>query len=239
MHLLSLAPFFRAVGLSAALFLTAGAAQAQHLHAGDVELGMAGGVIVVDPEGLAEHAANGYALFEGDFRDFAGGLFSTDDPGFISEEGALPVGAIIRYRGIGVLQSWDGAAWSTAASGVTLGILDVLGLNTLFSSTGVTDPVGAIAQVSGAGDIHSHLDFTISGDGAATAAAYLITLEIGAPDAYGYSTPFYLAFNSGLDEEVFEGAVGTLLAPVPEPGTWAMLAAGLGLIGVMGRRRQG
>jgi hypothetical protein len=239
MNLLSVAPIFRALGLAAALFLTAGAAQAQHLHAGDIELGMAGGVIVVDPEGLAERAANGYALFEGDFRDFAGGLFSTDDPGFISEQDALPVGAIIRYRGIGVLQSWNGSTWSTAASGVTLGILDVLGLNTLFSSTGVSNPVGAIAQVSGAGDIHSHLDFTISGDGAATAAAYLITLEVGAPDAAGYSTPFYLAFNSGLDEEVFEGAVGTLLAPVPEPGTWAMLAAGLGLIGVMRRRRQG
>jgi hypothetical protein len=55
---------FRAVGLSAALFLTAGAAQAQHLHAGDVELGTAGGVIVVDPEGLAERAANGYVLYE-------------------------------------------------------------------------------------------------------------------------------------------------------------------------------
>jgi hypothetical protein len=159
MNLQSFAPLLRAVGLSAALFLTAGAAQAQHLHAGDVELGLAGGVIVVDPEGLAERAANGYALFEGDFRDFAGGLFSTDDPGFISEQDSLPVGAIIRYRGLGALQSWDGAAWSTAASGVTLGILDVLGTNTLFSSTGVTDPVGAIAQVSGAGDIHSHLDF--------------------------------------------------------------------------------
>jgi hypothetical protein len=236
---LPIAPLFRAVGLSTALFLSAAAVQAQHVHAGDVELGMTGGVIVVDPEGLAERAANGYVLYEADFRDFAGGLFSTDDPGFVSEDDALPVGAIIRYRGLGVLQSWDGAAWSTAASGVTLGILDVLGMNTLFSSTGVTDPVGAIAQVSTAGDIHTHIDFTIAGEGATAAAAYLITLEIGAPDMAGYSTPFYLAFNSGLDEEVFEGAVGTLLAPVPEPGTWAMLAAGLGLIGVMRRRRQG
>lgn len=238
MHLF-LAPLFRAVGFSAALFLTAGAAQAQHLHAGDVELGTAGGVIVVDPEGLAERAANGYVLYESDFQDFTGGLFATDAPGFVSEEDALPVGAIIRFRGIGLLQSWDGSAWSTAASGVTLGILDVLGMNTLFSSTGVTDPVGAIAQVSAAGDIHTHIDFTISGDGAATATAYLIALEIGAPDALGYSMPFYLAFNSGLDEEVFEGAVGTLLAPVPEPGTWAMLIAGLGLLGVMRRRQLG
>jgi hypothetical protein len=238
MHLPSF-PLLRTFGLSAALLLSSGAVNAQHVHAGDIEIGSAAGVVVIDPEGLAQRAANGYLLYEADFRDFAGGLFSTDDPGFISEQDALPVGAIIRYRGVGVLQSWQGSSWATAASDVTVGILDVLGVNTLFSLTGVTNPIGAIAQVSGAGDIHSHLDFTISGDGSATAAAYLIALEIGAPDALGYSMPFYLAFNSGLDEEVFEGAVGTLLAPVPEPGTWAMLIGGLGLLGVMRRRQLG
>ncbi|MCP6565612.1 hypothetical protein NL503_30035, partial [Klebsiella pneumoniae] len=50
--------------LSTQLFVAAQAAD----HAGDIEVGMAAGALVVDPEGLAQIAANGYRLFEADFR---------------------------------------------------------------------------------------------------------------------------------------------------------------------------
>ena len=116
-------------------------------------------------------------------------------------------------------------------------IEDVLGTITSFGYGAVTDPAGAIAQVSGAGDIHSHLDFSIGGADRALAGAYLITLQLEANGVLA-SSPFYIAFNNGLEEAAFEGAVGALMAPVPEPATWAMLIAGVGLVGALGRRRQ-
>jgi hypothetical protein len=206
-------------------------------HAGDIEVGMAAGALVVDPEGRAQVAANGYRLFEADFRDFSGGPFKTDDPGFVAEKGALDVGLIIGYRGLGVLQSWNGSTWTSSGPSVFVSIEDVLGTITSFDYGAVTDPVGAIAQVSGAGDNHSHLDFSIGGTDRALAGAYLITLQLEASGVLA-SSPFYIAFNNGLDEASFEGAVGALMAPVPEPATWAMLLAGVGLVGALGRRRQ-
>ncbi|MFZ5456491.1 MAG: PEPxxWA-CTERM sorting domain-containing protein [Pseudomonadota bacterium] len=219
--------------LSTQLFVAAQAAD----HAGDIEVGMAAGALVVDPEGLAQIAANGYRLFEADFRDFSGGLFKTDDPGFVSEEGALDVGLVVGYRGLGVLQSWNGSMWTSSGPSVFVSIEDVLGTITSFGYGAVTDPAGAIAQVSGAGDIHSHLDFSIGGADRALAGAYLITLQLEANGVLA-SSPFYIAFNNGLEEAAFEGAVGALMAPVPEPATWAMLIAGVGLVGALGRRRQ-
>ena len=39
-------------------------------------------------------------------------------------------------------------------------------------------------------------------------------------------------------ERTGEARVSALMAPVPEPATWAMLLAGVGLVGALGRRRQ-
>lgn len=228
---------FRRFAFAAALSLSASSmAYAQHLHAGDVELGADAGVVVIDPEGLAGYAADGRALFEGDFRDFAGGAYSTDDPGFISEAGAFTPGAILYFEGVGSLLGWNGSSWAAVATDVSVAMVDALGAQTVFSASGVTNPVGAIAQINGEGEVHSHLDFLLQGADRALAGAYLIELRIGS-DLYGYSSPFYMAFNAGLDEAGFESAVGALTAPVPEPGSCAMLIAGLGLTWRMARRR--
>jgi hypothetical protein len=227
----------RRFGAALALgWLSSMAAHAQHLHAGDVEIGALSGFIVVDPEALAEYASNGYALFEGDFRDLSGGAFGTDDPGFISEEGALTAGDIIYFRGVGSLMTWNGANWVGSTASVSLSIEDALGELTVFSGSGITSPQGIIGQVNGAGEIHEHLDFDLLGADRVLASAYLITLQIGS-DLNGFSQPFYVVMNAGLGEEAFEGAVSALTTPVPEPSAWAMFGMGLGLLSCATRRR--
>ncbi len=59
----------------------------------------------------------GKQIFVSDFADFEGGLFSTDDPGFISGSGRLPGQHIVEYRGVGRLEFWDAATetWADAA----------------------------------------------------------------------------------------------------------------------------
>jgi hypothetical protein len=50
---------------------------------------------------------------------------------------------------------------------------------------------------------------------------------------------YVLAFNDGakVDADYDDHVVGLTLAPVPEPGTYAMLLAGLGALGFVARRR--
>lgn len=236
----------RAASLVSALCLSALATPALAAeHAGDVEVGVSVGQLVVDPEGGAAVAANGYAIFEGDFRDLAGGLYNTDDPGFVAEEGAFDqFGALLTFAGMGVLQSWNGTAWVTSTAAVSITIEDALGEVTTFSGTGVSAGASSfLAQISGIGDIHEHLDFDLTGADRGLASAYLITLSLGSlsdvaasSGPYAASNPFYIAFNAGLSSESFEGAVAQL-APVPEPETYAMLLAGLGVLALARRRR--
>jgi hypothetical protein len=219
---------------------------AQHV---DIEVAVLGGKIVADPLNEAATALNGYKLFEGNFRDLAGGLYSTDDPGF-ADAHDLPSsgfanGNILYIRGLGALSFWNGAMWTAPAStGTTISIADAIGESLTFNNAGVSlsaSGAGAIGQFDSDGGLHEHLDFTINS--AAPTGAYRITGQFWAQDTFGGSPiytdsdPFYLVFNNGLNDTAFEASVSALTTPVPEASTYALMLAGLAVVAGVKRRR--
>ncbi len=90
--------------------------------------------------------------------------------------------------------------------------------------------------------------------GTATQKHFRGVLAVRVDQAYGLETGFSLGCNGGTDCDFgnsahlnfelppgasFTSASGLLLtAAVPEPGTWALMLAGLGVVGWMGRRRR-
>jgi len=210
---------------------------AQHLHAGDMEIGVSNGVLQVLGDAHT-HGITGYSIFEADLGDFAGGPYSTDDPGYDSEPGTFAAGSIINYTALGSLSFWNGTAWATAANNVSLRLSGNLGEETSWTSTGISgDVTGLLGQAGSNGQIHEHLEMTAVGAGRTAVGAYLIQLQLTG-DGYGASNPFYVAINRGLDAASFETAVHALTSPVPEPSTWMLLLAGLGAVGVMTRQRK-
>lgn len=214
-------------------------AWAQHDHEGDVAVSASNGVLQIGGGHFEIHGMTGYKIFEADFRDLAGGPWLTRNPGFQTQEGnTLAPLSLITFEGLGALSFWDGSAWGAAAGGVTVGVADVLaGAVTGWSSTGVTPgEYTYVGQVSSTGVLHEHLAMSINSD--APVGAYLIQMSLGS-DSYAASAPFYIAFNNGLSADAFESSIGALVAaPVPEPETYAMLAAGLAVIGAVARRRR-
>jgi hypothetical protein len=110
---------------------------------------------------------------------------------------------------------------------------------TRFSGNGIDGPVEApIGIIGRTGAFHDHWDWFLEGGGRATPAAHLVQVQIistaqaGGTDKYVDSPPFYILFNNKLTDEQFNTALLSLTtAPVPEPQIWAMLAAGVLLVG--------
>lgn len=212
---------FKLTAAMATAALTASnCAFAQH---SDVEFTYAGDKIAVEfgDEGR---------VFEGDFSDLVGGLNATDAPGFGSEiaEG-LGVGPddIIGYNVVGPLVYHDGVAFSPTDAMLT--VENGVGDDVIVDSA-TTSASGLIGQADSAGDFHGHIDFAIS-EGAATGAyGLLLTLSSfdagGQPQGIADSDRFYVVFSRGLEEAVFEDAVGAFAAAVPEPASLVLLMCG-------------
>ena len=86
--------------------------------------------------------------------------------------------------------------------------------------------IGSFAFDYGA-TVNSYIE-TIFGAPVALAAGEFIEISYGNRGYYDFD-------HGNIDVTVTTGAIA---APVPEPETYAMLVAGLGLLGVMGRRRR-
>jgi len=243
----SIRSVFAAAGAALAL-LASPPVLAQH---SDIEVAVQAGKIVVDPLGEAATASNGYKIFEGDFGDLALGPNGTKNPGWADAHdlpsSGFASGNILYVRLLETLSFWDGVMWSAPAlTTTTFTIVDALGSLLKVNSTGVTMPsgAGAIDQFGPGGTLHQHLDFLINA--AAPTGAYRVTAQHWAEDFFGGSPayidsdPFYMVFNRGLSAASFEASVDALtVAPVPEPEIYALMAAGLGMMGFVARRRRG
>jgi PEP-CTERM motif len=229
---------FAAICLSAAsaLMLLPGAAQAQ-LHEGDVELSLMGGKIMF--EGNDVWHWNGLAIFEANFGDLGGGPYETDDPGYDSAPGTFAAGTLVNYTAMGSLMFWNSSQWvSSVPTSEFVRFEGNLGEETRWTAGGVSgDASGLIGQAGADGVIHEHVDMSVArmGGGVPAVGAYLIQMQLTSPSLTS-SDSFYMVFNRGLSDDDFEMAVQALA--VPEASSWAMLAAGLGVVCAVARRRR-
>lgn len=222
-------PLLGALALSAALF--AAPAWSDGLHEGDILMSVVNGK-------LKTSGGHTDTIFEGDFRDYAGGDYKTDDPGYDSEAGTFANGTIINYMALGTLKFWNGSSWSSSGvpADVRVRLDGNFGEETFFGAAGVSGAAsGLIGQAGAGGNIHEHLDMSVVGTNKTAVGAYMISLKLSSTStALQSSDPYHIVLNSGLDPEAFEAAV----MAVPEPSTYAMLLLGLAAVGYSARRRR-
>jgi len=226
---------FRQFIAPVALVLSLGQAQAQ-LHEGDVEMSIVSGKIVVDGHATTQFGT-GFKIFEGDFGDIGGGPFRTDDPGYDSAPGTFVPGTFITYNTVGSLWFWNGGTWGLAGA-ERVRLDGNLGEESFFSGTGTSgDLTGLVGVAGNSGVIHEHLDMVVSrvGGGIPAIGSYMFQLYLTGTNLTTSDT-FLMVLNRGLSELSFEQSVQALA--VPEPGTWLMWLAGVGLVGAIAARRR-
>ena len=236
--------FFKAA-LMGLLAVWGQSASAQHLHSGDIELEVSFGALGVAGYHELEYGT-GIPIFEGDLNTLLSGpRWRATNPGFDSEIGTFQVTDIVNVRPVAAgtgLDFWNGSSWQDLMPrSETLELRDTLDETVTFDGVGFTQSAffeGALwPEPDGA--IHQHFTFTLAdspvGVPGPTTGAYRILLQASS-SSYAPSSPFYIVFNRGLGEEQFEEAIHAMA--VPEPGTYAMLGLGLGVIALVARRRK-
>jgi hypothetical protein len=96
-------------------------------------------------------------------------------------------------------------------------------------------PSPAVGSLGISGNVIGANGFDIDADGIGWAA---LTLDNGDSGLYRIDLATGLAtFDGALNANLRGFTSAPFMAPVPEPRTWGMLLAGIGLIGVIARRR--
>jgi len=189
------------------LFSISAIAQA-HSHEGDIQPWKIGAEIFVNSN-----------LFEPDFGDIGGGLYTTDEPGFDVNiaKGAFTPGNWLRFQPVGQLQFWNGTEWSTTApNGERIEITDALGNAISYRSDGVSNTPAVIGEIGSDGGLHEHVEMSIfdaSNALGGSVGAYRIQLKLFESQANSdtsvsiATSPITIVFNRGLEHDKFELAV--------------------------------
>ncbi|MDO8894998.1 hypothetical protein [Nitrosomonas sp.] len=189
------------------LFSISAIAQA-HSHEGDIQPWKIGAEIFVNSN-----------LFEPDFGDIGGGLYTTDEPGFDVNiaKGAFTPGNWLRFQPVGQLQFWNGTEWSTTApNGERIEITDALGNAISYRTDGVSNTPAVIGEIGSDGGLHEHMEMSIfdaSNALGGSVGAYRIQLKLFESQANSdtsvsiATSPITIVFNRGLEHDKFELAV--------------------------------
>lgn len=179
-------------------------------------------------------------IYEADFATSGSFEQETDDPGIASEvvEG-LGVNAddTIDYQILGPLEYHNGTEFDAVPAGASIIIGDNPsgGLTVDASTSGPVSGSGIIAVADSLGDVHTHVEFTLDplSLDSAEYGAYALLMQLTTDEpGVAPSDSFYIVFNFGLEEAVFEGAAEAFAAKVPEPTSVVLIATivlGLGL----------
>lgn len=229
-------------GLAWLVVLLSWSSPALAQHAGDIEIGVEEGQLVVEP------GEEGW-LFEGEFPQPTDPLaYFTDEPGFEADDGVLDGSEQISAELLTGLLFWNGSSVAAAPVGTALAIDQ--GPARLSTLTGA-GPLGefVLGAADDEGGLHTHLDFYLLEEDGATppvlvpggpVGVYGLHLRLTSPE-HGGSQPFLIAFNNGLPEDDFAAAAAALAdhagVAVPEPAGWALAALGLAAMAVLRRRK--
>ena len=220
-------------------FAYSGLAKAQHF---DVEFGYEGGEIHFESDGPGIDAAG---IFESEFEVLnMDGSQVAEDPGFASNftEGmetfevasgdsifvnvnqSPTFGGFLTY-----FNPVSGNFESTSASFTVEDNSPGGTVDLLVSEAGLMGDLSQFVTTSDGSEIDSHVDFILSSG--AEAGVYGLLLSIESDNLSGElsettSENFWVLFNNGLSEDVFEDAVGNFAA-VPEPSACVLLPIAL------------
>ena len=215
---------------------------AQEMHS-DVEFGYEGGSLIFESDITGIDAAG---VFEAEFEVFnMDGTQEAEDPGFASNftEGdetfmvtsgddifvnvnqSATLGSFLTYYNPVTGQFESTSATMTIEDNspqMTGGTLDLI-----VSESGLIGDTSQYVDTSDGGEFDSHVDFILS-SGAAN-GAYGLLINIESSNASGdltngtTSENFWIVFNNGLTEEVFEASVDQFATAIPEPSAVAIL----------------
>ena len=217
----------------ATLILVALGARAFAQH-GDVEFEYSNGMIDImfGPEGQ---------VVEGDMPTSGPLLGFINESGFASENSeGLGIGPndLISYNVLDALLYHDGAGFMPTAASIFGDDQPIASVVEITASTTTGDGLGGlVGQAGSTGDFHVHLSWLLSSGAVNGAYGVLLDLETNAL-GINNSDPFYMVFNFGLDQTIFDGALDDFATIVPAPNTLAVAVAGGILVLIRRRRRQ-